>query len=81
MQATGRTPIPTTEAVNRKDSDRQKSDDTKRESRLSLMKVVAKATDVTVKRAPVAKKGELPETQWDYHERIITCRKSRSKPL
>jgi hypothetical protein len=36
------------------------------------MDVVAKATDVMVKRAPVANKGELPQTRWEYHERINT---------
>ena len=41
----------------------------KRETRRSLMRVVAKATDVLVKRCPVASNG-LPHTTFDYHEKI-----------
>jgi hypothetical protein len=73
MQSTGRTPILSPEERLRELINRQQSDDQKRDSRHSMMKVVAKATDVLVKRAPVANRGMLPQTQWDYHERITTC--------
>ena len=75
MQSTGRTPVLTQEEYELELGKRQESKDNKRETRKSLMKVVAKATDVLVKRAPVAKRGELPHTRWEYHERIVTPRR------
>jgi hypothetical protein len=69
MQAIGRTPVQTDEDRKREKRSRQAADDRKRETRRSLMQVVAKATDVLVKRAPVSRKGELPHTQWQYHEK------------
>jgi hypothetical protein len=51
---------------------RQINDDARRETRRSLMVVVAKATDVCVKRAPVAHRGvgSLPGTRLEYHEKV-----------
>jgi|GEM_PF-5120187 len=75
MQGTGRTPILTPEQTIEERRGRQFADDMKRETRRSLMLVVAQATDVLVKRAPVSKKGELPHTRWEYHEKVISGRR------
>jgi hypothetical protein len=75
MQSTGRTPISGPNGTGPDFGGRQDADDNKRETRKSLMLVVAKATDVTVKRAPLSNKGDLPHTRWAYHERIISGRR------
>jgi len=75
MQSTGRTPIGGPVEDKSVTEGRQRADDRKRETRRSLMLVVAKATDVLVKRAPVSKKGDLPHTRWEYHERITSRRR------
>jgi hypothetical protein len=75
MAGTGRTPVQTDAQRQVERNSRQSADDRKRETRRSLMEVVAKATDVLVKRAPVSKKGDLPHTRWEYHERITTGRR------
>ncbi len=74
MHATGRTPILSPDERKFEASGRQKSDDMKYDSRRSFMIVVAKATDVLVKRAPVSQSGELPHTRWEYHERMPSGR-------
>ncbi len=71
MYATGRDcNLDVTEQVTRG----QLADNEKRETRKSLMDVVAKACDVTVKKAPFSRvdglSGRLPNTMFSYHEKI-----------
>ena len=49
---------------------RQAADDGKRLTRRQFMLLVAHETDVAVKRRPTAMKGSLPQTKFDYHEKI-----------
>jgi hypothetical protein len=74
MQATGRTPILTKEQQAELDT-RQRQNDEKRDTRKSMMFLVASQTDVVVKRAPLSKKGQLPHTRWDYHEKTVNGRR------
>jgi hypothetical protein len=75
MQGTGRSPVMSEDEKAAEAQMRQRAKDMKRDTRRTFMKVVAHATDVLVKRAPLTKKGQLPHTRLAYHEKIRSGRR------